>query len=440
MVAALATYLPGGPSDPVPHTRLPGLAAERGAVDGAPRGVALACAAPPPDWSVKAGVRYASTAPLSCLADLAGATADAERRALAFAAGAPPDPASATLASALLHWRHPATAVEGTMLAAASAAWGAARARAWRGALRSAYRAVRAGTLDCFIVLTAEVSGRKEGWWAGVSAPQARGRRPLPLLKTSPRPAAALFRAAGAAGLPRPTVVLAGASVGVAAALAGEEHGAGAGTPLPPAPPLPPGAPPPPPPAALFFEGGPSVHGVFDFLYADAGASLGGGAPPAGGGAPRPADVPLILAPRPFAGAAVASLDLAPAPASRGRHRARLAGPAPPWCVAAVAAALAAAAGARGLDAVADPDPRTTLFNVAAPAGKEGWEAGAGAGAAPEATPSPAPAPAAATDWHAPPPRDLPGCWARRLQADGGGGWNATLERARRAVGVRELR
>ena len=196
----------------------------------------------------------------------------------------------------------------------------------------------------------------------------------------------------------------------------------------------------------LRFEGGPAVHSLFDFLYADAGEALGGGgglvssAIGGGGGGnggngraaaegsrqqqqqrrraseggtiaaaglssvaaggsgaalaaaaannnrnssssfPSTADVPLLLAPGPFAGACLSSLALEAAPAARGRHRARLSSssssssgsgssssssqnddPLPPWCVAAVADALAAAQNSAGggLEAVLTVDART---------------------------------------------------------------------------------
>ena len=446
MVAALATVLPAAQRGPSDCCAAPPLDA---ATDAPPPRAAGASApalrslsAPPPDWTVKTRVTFAATAPLTVLAACAGANAAAERAALDAAAdgwwreagAAAPTPAAA-LATARLHWRHPATAVEPTMLAAASSAWTAVRAVEWRDALRSAYRAVRGGgggdtnapALPALLVLTAP---------------------------SAPRPAAVLFRAAGVGGHPSPTAIVAGASVGVAAALA-SEHGAAAGRPLPPdagAAPSScrPGA---PPPAALLFEGGPAVHGVFDFLYADAGAALGGCAGGAGGGAAaaiataaaRGADVPLLLAPGPFAGGALASLPLEPVPAARGRARARLRGPAPPWCVTAVAAALAGCAAAAGatLDAVAEVDARTALFNVAPPPAKGGGGGGGGdGGGGGGGGDSDAPP---ATDWRAAPPAPLVGCWARRLKAapssDGGGAttpaWEAALERARPAVGVR---
>ena len=440
MVAALATVLPAaqrGPSDccaAPPLDAAPDAPREAGASALALR----ALHAPPPDWTVKTRVTFAAAAPLTVLAACAGATAAAERAALDAAAGgrwceagaAAPTPAAA-LAAARLHWRHPATGVEPTMLAAASSAWTAARAAEWRDALRTAYRAVRGGgggddapALPALLVLTAP---------------------------SAPRAAAVLFRAAGVGGHPAPTAIVAGASVGVAAALA-SEHGAAAGRPLPTDGALSSssrrsGA---PPPAALLFEGGPAVHGVFDFLYADAGAALGGCAGGAGGGtaaavataAARGADVPLLLAPAPFAGGALASLPLEPVPAARGRARARLGGPAPPWCVAAVAAALARCAAAAGatLDAVAEVDARTALFNVAPPIAKGGGKGGGGGGGDSGDAPP-------ATDWRAPAPPPLVACWARRLKAapssDDGGAitttptWEAALERARPAVGVR---
>lgn len=489
----------------------------------------------PLDWTAKALVRFSSSAgfqdTLAAANAAAGAAEAAALRAAAAAAlglgdegqnlhASPPSTPASRLAAALLStWRHPECRVEPTMLAAASPSWRAARAAAWREAARSAYRAVRAGAAPALLILT---------------PPGA------------PRPAAVLFRGAGVGGCARVSAILTGATLGVVAALR-EDHGA-AGAAIAPgttaaaaaaaaggeAAASGSGA----PPKALLFLGGRAVHGLFDFLYADAGGALSSGAGGVGGSgvggvgggrattpatAPRfatlgrpgaaatpatgdsggagasspvarlagaPVDVPTLLAPAPFPGGTLARATLQAAPAVRGRHRVKLSmgsvtapapggsgsgsgvggpgfglgpgGPAaasflgsnpplPPWVVAAAGDALRDAAGGAGLDAAADTDPRTLLFNVAPPPGLEVKEAdataapagrGGGKKKAPAmvaAVPQPPPL---LTRWHAPPPPGLAGGAVRRLRSrggEGGGGgkWETTaVERARARLGA----
>lgn len=132
----------------------------------------------PWDWALKARVRVASAAPLSCLEDAAAAGLAPSCRAAAgngaaggsaeAGGGASAAPSEAErLAAALLQWQHPAQPLSADAVAvmAASASTRellSARVRAWRDSLRGLWAAVRHGQCAAAYVVGATVSDSTE--------------------------------------------------------------------------------------------------------------------------------------------------------------------------------------------------------------------------------------------------------------------------------------
>lgn len=287
-------------------------------------------------WALKSAVRFSCDAPFTVAQQAAALPArdvvDAQRR---FAAGTGVSGLSLPqqYLAALMSYQYPhtpgaAAVPPGGARPGPEAA--AARWADWQAALCSLYDALRCGRCDAFYVISPEAS--KSGVVALFTAAGVGGRRRIHglLSRSTPGVRSLLMRQL---------------RVGFAAPLLGstaEQEGLATdgGT-----------------RSLLVFEGGLRLAGLMELLLNDSRAMHGDAA-----------GVPTLLAPAPFAGAALRALRCKVLPAQEyvggaGRqHRLELAGPAPAWVVDRLASVLAASQDG-SFTMACDPHPLAAALN-----------------------------------------------------------------------------